>query len=383
MKKIIFTGDFLYNSEKQNKEQLCLYFKIFEPIIRSVVDDSIELTFDIVNVNNEKFSREKFFALNAVYNLKNIYNQYNVNKFNSEQLNYLKDFFNKDTIVIAFELYQPLCNLLTSFGCKVLDFAFHSYKLFNDNTFAIYSNDVNVYKNLLKYKVPQDRFFYYARYWQVYMQANNMIEDEDIEENSCIFVGQTLQDKSVEKDGVYLNVTHFEEKLKELSKEYSKIYYIPHPYLGGKRKTIYNWVKKCPYIELLTNRSTYGLLASNKISKVVAISTSVLYEAQYFEKEVEYLYKPLFNIDVPFEQHSYVSIHEDMWNPKFWADILSQICKTKNNVPDVNYFKGSSNMLRNIRDTYWGYAQLDPIRNKLTIKQYLKQIYMKYIAPLF
>lgn len=126
MKKIIFTGDFLYNSEKQNKEQLCLYFKIFEPIIRSVVDDSIELTFDIVNVNNEKFSREKFFALNAVYNLKNIYNQYNVNKFNSEQLNYLKDFFNKDTIVIAFELYQPLCNLLTSFGCKVLDFAFHS-----------------------------------------------------------------------------------------------------------------------------------------------------------------------------------------------------------------------------------------------------------------
>ena len=215
------------------------------------------------------------------------------------------------------------------------------------------------------------------------MKHNNLISDKNIKDNSCIFIGQTLQDKSVEKEGNFLNVTYFEEKLKELSEQYSKVYYVPHPHLGRKRKVIYDFIKKCPYIELLENCSTYGLLASDKVKKVVAISTSVLYEAQYFGKEIEYLYKPLFNIDASFEDHSYISIHEDYWNPKFWADILSPVCNVKENVKDVNYFKGQNNMIRNIRNTYWGYAQLDPIKRIPTFKESIKDLYRQYIAPLF
>ena len=100
-------------------------------------------------------------------------------------------------------------------------------------------------------------------------------------------------------------------------------------------------------------------------------------------KEIEYLYRPLFNIDVPFEEHSYVSVHEDYWNPKFWADILSPICDVKKDVKDVNYFKGKDNMIRNIGNMYWGYAQLDPIKRIPTFKESIKDLYRQYIAPLF
>lgn len=382
MKKIICTGDFLYNSEKQNKEQLCSYFRLFLPIIKDCLLNTTKISLDIKN-DAEKFSRETFFKLNGVSDLKKYHNCYKVNEFTESQIEYLKRFFNKNTIVLGIEIYKPLCDLLSNFGCTVIDIAFHSFKLFNDNTFAIYANNSNIYNQLLKYQVPQDKFHYYANYWKIFMKHNNMITDKNIEDNCCIFIGQTLLDKSVEKNGVFLNVTHFEEKLKNLSEQYSKVYYVPHPYLGRKRKVIYDFIKKCPYIELLENCSTYGLLASDKVKKVVAISTSVLYEAQYFGKEIEYLYRPLFNIDVPFEEHSYVSIHEDYWNPKFWADILSPVCGVKKDVKDVNYFKGQNNMIRNIRNTYWGYAQLDPIKRIPTFKESIKDLYRQYIAPLF
>ncbi|MCD7780239.1 MAG: alpha-2,8-polysialyltransferase family protein [Candidatus Gastranaerophilales bacterium] len=381
MKQIILMGDILFHSELHLKKVSWWVLKLFIPVVKDVVKD-VNITFDIKNNDGKSFSREYFYKLGGIENVKPRYQEYDIKEFNDKQIDYLKQFFNKKTIVIGFELYKNFSDLLGSFGCTVIDFAFHPYKLFDDLTYGICTNDKEIYKQLLKYQIPQDKFYFYANYWSVFMQMHEMINDEDLENNSILFIGQTLIDKSVEKDGQFLNITHFEDKLKELSKKYSKIYYLPHPYLGRHRKLIYDFVKKCPYTELITNRSTYGLLASDKIKYVVGISTSVLYEAQYFNKEVEYLYKPLFNIDVPFEEHSYISVLDDYFNPKFWADILHPVCDVKDHVKDVNYFKNSYNKIRNVQDMYWGYAQLDPIKRIPNTFDGIKQFYMKYIAPL-
>ncbi len=380
MKKIIFTNDFLSHSKK---DKILWIFKTFLPMIKASTTDDVVIAMDLTDKNNNLFSQKKFFEYAGTSKIKTSYQLYKPEEFNEKQIRYLKQFFNEDTIVIGFELYGTMVDLLTSLNTKVIDIAIHPYKLFDDLAFGFSSNDKCIYNNLLKYKISQNQFYYFANYWKVFMEYNGLVNDNDLADNSVLFVGQTLIDKSVEKDGKFLNVIDFEEKLKELSQNYSKIYYLPHPYLGKKRKLIYDWVKNSPYIELLTNRSTYGLLASDKIKKVVGISTSVLYEAQYFDKEIEYLYKPLFNVDVPFEEHSYISIFEDYWNPKFWADILAPVCDVKNNVPDINYFKGSSNKLRNIDNAYWGYAELDPIKRIPNFEQSLRRSYLKYIAPLF
>lgn len=381
--KIIVMGDILFHSQKHLEKVSLWVQKLFLPIIKDAINENIELTFDIRNKNGDFFSRDYFYKLGNINSVNYNYQEYNIDKFNKKQIEYLKEFFEPNTIIIGFELYSKLTDLLTSLGCTVIDIAYHSFKLFNDMAYGFSTNNKEIYYNLLKYQIPQEKFYYYANYWKVFMQMQGMIKDKNIEDNCALFIGQTLRDKSVEKEGEFLNVTHFEDKLKELSQQYSRVYYVPHPYLGRKRKLIYDFIKKCPYIELLENCSTYGLLASDKVKKVVAISTSVLYEAKYFGKEIEYLYKPLFNIDVPFEEHSYISIYEDYWNPKFWADILSPVCDVKKDVKNINYFKGSQNKIRNIQDLYWGYAQLDPIKRIPTFKESIKDLYRQYIAPLF
>ena len=383
MKRIIFTGDFLYHSYEHMQSTSYWFFALTLPVIKQAIGINIDIGFKLIDDNGEEFSRRTFYELGGLKDVKYNYQAYNTETFNDDQIRYLKRFITKDTIIIGFELYEKLVKFLTKFGCTVIDFAFHSYKLFDDLSFGVATNDKNIYEHLITYQISQEQFYFYANYWKVFMQMQGMVKDKKLDDNSALFIGQTLLDKSVDKDGIYLNVTHFESKIKELSEQYSKVYYIPHPYLGRKRKIIYDFVKKCPYIELLGNCSTYGLLASDKVKKVVAISTSVLYEAKYFGKEIEYLYKPLFNIDVPFEEYSYVSIYEDYFNPKFWADILSPVCDVKKDVKDINYFKGSSNKLRNIANLYWGYAQLDPIKRIPSVKESIKGLYRQYIAPLF
>lgn len=383
MKKIIFIGDFLYRSQEYLINKSLWLQQIFAPIVSDVINKEVEITYELKNNKNELFSRERFYKLGGIEKISDVSQNYDISQFNLAQIEYIKEFFDSDTILISFELYSKLSDFLSKFGCTIIDFAFHPYKLFDDLTYGIYTNNQEIYEQLKKYQIPQKKFYYFANYWKVFMQQNNMVQDNDLENNSVLFIGQTLIDKSVAKDGKFLNVTDFEDKLKELSQKYSKIYYLPHPYLGKKRKFIYDWIKRCQYIDLIDNRSTYGLLASDKINKIVGISTSVLYEAQYFNKEVEYLYQPLFNVDTLFENHSYTSILDDYFNPKFWADILSPVVQVDNDVENINYFKPLHNKIRNIQNQYWGYAQLDPIKRIPNFEQSIRNTFLKHIAPLF
>ena len=382
MKKIILMGDFLFRSQEYLTKNSLWLQQILYPIIKDAIDENVVITFDIKNNNNEDFSRDFFYKLGGINNPSQNNQEYDIKQFNDKQKNYLLSFFNSDTIIIGFELYSHLSEFLLQSGCTIIDFAFHPFKLFDDLTYGIYTNNKQIYSKLLQYRIPQEKFFYYANYWKVFMEQNKMIKDDDIVENSALFIGQTLVDKSVAKNGKFLNITDFEEKLKELNKKYSKIYYLPHPYLGKARKKIYDWVKHSSFIELLDNRSTYALLASNKIKKVIGISTSVLYEAQYFNKEVEYLYKPLFNVDTCLEDFSYTSVLDDYFKPRFWANILSPIIKVNENTPDINFLAPCHNKIRNIQNQYWGYAQLDPIKRIPNFEQSIRNVYLKYIAPL-
>ena len=201
MKKIICMGDILYNSESHNYNYALWFYRLFNPFITQVLGKNVMLTHKVCSNENIPFSRKYFFDLSGKYNLKECYNQYNVKEFNKEQLLYLGKFFNQDTIVLGFELYQPLCDLLTEFGCNVIDVAFHSYKLFDDLAFGFYTNNKEIYNKLLQYQVPQDKFYLYAPYWKNFLQCNKTFTDEKLENNSAVFIGQTLTDKSVEKNG--------------------------------------------------------------------------------------------------------------------------------------------------------------------------------------
>lgn len=169
---------------------------------------------------------------------------------------------------------------------------------------------------------------------------------------------------------------------------FSRVYYTPHP-SERLRPEVDEYIAETSYIEKV-DIPTYYLLASKRIKKVIGISSSVLFEAKYFGKEVEYLYRPLFKVDESFESGSYISVSDDKyWKIEFWHDVLRHVfpvfeIETNNN---MQFFK--HNKVRPILDRGWGFRQLDPLlrqedriielESKMNDSQ---QRFMEYIAKL-
>lgn len=199
-----------------------------------------------------------------------------------------------------------------------------------------------------------------GNYWKTYITENGLI-DNDIEENSALIIGQTRKDLSVEKDNKFLNITDYGEYLGTLCEKFDKVYYLPHPREKRNRESI-NFLKRYKNAETLKNVNVYTLLANENIKKVVAISSSVLYESQFFNKEYEYLYRPLYNIDEPYGENTFVSVYNEFFNATFWKELLEDFYTPKANCLDVNYFEFCKNKLRNLKNLYWAYSDLDDIQ---------------------
>lgn len=373
MKKIVFLNDFLIHDCCWDATYHKWMGKLLEPLVKQATGQDIIYIDNLINTHNDIFSRTAFYQLSGLEHVPLYYYQYDSKAIKQESIDYLNQFIDKNTFVIGIELGLDLRNILEKMGIKFINFWFHSYKLFDDVFFMLNTNDNFIYDRLKQYQVPQERFYFYANYWKTQIQEQHKLKDIPLEENSVLFVGQTFQDKSILKDGIYLNILNYQEKLAELSKQYKKIYYAPHP-LVANNPEVEAYIAQTPYIEKLENISTYFLLTAPEIKKVIGISSSLLYEAQFFGKEVEYLYQPLFDIDASFGQNTFISIYNDYFNPYFWSDILSQHFETNKNVINQILFFEDKNKIRNIRNLYWGYASLDTYQAESIKKEAYEEI---------
>lgn len=354
--KIVFVWDFLYNSADYPLTYHGHIANTFKELIRLSTGIEICELRTLKNNQGEIFSRGKFYQLSGYNEIEYKYFSYDINKISDSSIQYLNSFIDENTFVLGHELGLDLRKILDNLNINFLNTWDHSWKLFDDGFLMINTNNENMFNKLLKYKVPPERFYFYADYWKSYVEEKHELNYlGNLEDNSCLFVGQILKDKSIDKDGVFLNILHFKERMQELSMQYSKIYYIPHPALVSNQE-LEDYLEQTEYIQKLLNTSTYHLLMSDKIKKVVGISSSVLYEAQFFRKDVEYLYQPLFEIDGDYGLNTFISVFEDYYNPYFWSDVLGEIMPTNKNVENKIYFYNIDNKFRNIRHWYYGYG---------------------------
>ena len=291
------------------------------------------------------------------------YNQCDKSAISNESIEYLKQFINDKTLVMGVEIGVDLRSIFTSLNINFINFWIGSYKLFDDLILMINTNNKDIFDKIQAYKVHEEQLYLLANYWKIRINESKVFNDSRLKENSVLFAGQTLKDQAIEKDGVYLNILNFKERLKELSQTYEKVYYAPHPSAEYSAE-IEKYIANSKFIEKLSDIPTYYLLASSKITKVIGISSSVLYEAQFFKKDIEYLHKPLFDIDCNFGLHTFTNVYNDYFNPYFWSDILSPIVETDKNVPNKILLSGT-NLVRDIRQLYHGYSHLDPPTSKL------------------
>lgn len=353
--KIVFVWDFLYHDSSNGGTYHWYAVDLMRSQIKlSTGMDVIELC-ELKNEDGERFSRKIFYKLSGYEDIATSYFSYDLSKITQKSIDYLKRFIDSNTFVLGFEIGLDLRKILTDMNVNFINFWYHAWKLFDDSFLMLNTNNEDIYNKLQQYKVPEEKFRFCAKYWKYFTIRNHDLNYIDhLKDNSCLFVGQTMRDKAIDKDGVMLNILNFKDKLKELSKQYSKIYYTPHP-MEYYVDEIDDYIRQIPYIEKLERISTHHLIMSDKIKKVLAISSSVLFEAQFFDKEIEYLYKPLFKIDEEFSLETFISIFHDYYNPYFWADVLSVLMNTNENVENKVWFVNIDNKFRNINHLYYGY----------------------------
>ncbi len=359
MKRIIFLSDVLFHSPDYAPAYHRWVMNLIEPAIKAVTGHQIQNQVDLLNASGDRFDRKQFFALSQIYDISNSYYSYDISKISTKSWKYLFSFINKQDLIIGVELGEDLCAKLTSRQIIYINFWFHSFHLFDDSIFMLSTNNQHIYNKLLHYQIPREKFELYATITKHILQPRAL--RLQIQDNCCLFIGQTFADKSINKDGIFLNICNFEERIEELSKKYSKIYYIPHPSVANKKHTdIDAFIEHHPYIERLANVPTYVLLSSPCVKKVVGISSSVLYEAQFFGKEVEYLWKPLFKIDE--KKDSFISIYHDYFESGFWKDILAEFFEIRSlGASGQVLFDKKPNALRYISNSWHGYKYIDPL----------------------
>src|SRR5690606_28642597 len=121
------------------------------------------------------------------------------------------------------------------------------------------------------------------------------------------------------RDGTMLTVLNFEEEFTRLTKEFDHVYFSPHPMIKGDYSSQIEFLKQFDNVSIIREPG-YKLLCSDKIKKVVAISSSMVYEARFFNKETEFFYRPIVPISTNGgEDGNYISIFNKLHSSSFWA----------------------------------------------------------------
>lgn len=345
-KTVTICCDFLMTRSQTQNYHLKWFSLIIKRALSRTIDAEIN-EFVSDDDTSEQFQRSTFFALSGqVLPLEETHAHFNVNAINNESLIYLEKFLS-NTFVIGYELSEQTKKILDAIDVKYVDIWLHPIRFLDDNFYAYYSSDSNIRTQLNRYNLPEDTYYLYADKLKIqsYMgwdKFHNAI-DKALIDNSCLFVGQTLTDKAVCRDGTMLTVLNFEEEFTRLTKEFDHVYFSPHPMIKGDYSSQLEFLKQFDNVSIIKEPG-YKLLCSDKIKKVVAISSSLVYEARFFNKATEFFFRPIVPISSNGgEDGKYISIFNKLHSSSFWADILRNDFAVNDDVVEIDYMTNKNN----------------------------------------
>lgn len=311
--------------------------------------------------------RAKFFDLSGIALDENATQfWYDYNEVSEESKAYLSTFLRAGDVVVGYEMCEQTRKVLADIGVDYIDVWLHPIRFLDDVLFAFNSNKAEVHQKLFDFDFDEDQMFLHADRLKIQTYKGWRRVEADIQENSALFVGQMLNDKSVCDDGRMLNLLDFQEEVEQAARDHSMVYYARHPYMRTGDEHILDYVKKHPKIQF-TQVPTYRMLASPKLSKVFGVSSSVITEARYFDKEAQHLFKPIFSFGVKNDPESYASVYQSFISPHFWERVLSPLLDTYE-CPEI-MFSDSKNKIRDMLGFYWAHADIDKtehMRRELT-----------------
>ncbi|MDC0857266.1 hypothetical protein OAP83_00970 [Rickettsiales bacterium] len=339
--------------------------QLFQWQIQKVSNKKIK----IINFDFEEkggVSRQRFYSLmNLEYIEKNWAKIYDA-KPTSNATEYIAKFIPKDSLILSYETSPILIKIFDIIKVNYIDIRVSSIKYLDDLMFGFKTNNPQIFNKLIKYKTPEDQYFFEA---SLIKSRNIVANNIHLEENSALFLEQTVSDASLIKNGKILNVLDFRNQFIQKTKDFNVIYYKKHPYQKSN-SVDYKFITKFKNVKLIDD-NIYKILSNESIKECFSISSGVLQEAKYFNKKTDCFFKPMYDFlkdeESVFSDKKYISVYNKALEPNFWSDVLSPVVKTTkcNNI--VLY--STQSRIRYLHNLYWGYQNKSSESiNKLSLK---------------
>lgn len=272
--------------------------------------------------------------------------------------NYLADHLFAKSLIIGYEMPAWLREVVEGAGCTWLDLRMSPLRFASDLYLAIATNDADLYARIHPHAATMDDIFAqaYLMAAQVRLRQRHSIAKQPSVEGPWVYMGQTVADASLIKPGGgFVRVAEYADTLRELVFG-DDLYYKPHPE-GGEFPKV-----ERELIEAIIGRpvkicglDTYEMLAGEIPLRFVGLSSGALQEALWFGKTSVALSQPICQpgFDLQHNPNNYLQIpsHEFLSEP-LWASAINPDGRRDRPVR----FPERANHLRELHNTWWGYA---------------------------
>jgi len=258
------------------------------------------------------------------------------------------------TLFISFEAPEYLYSPIVEAGFNIIDLSLHPYRFLDDFLFGLKTNIERLRRSLDLMAFPADLATMYAGLRQATVQR---FLPEQILDGTTIFVGQTDFDRSLidPHRGQIVTWEDYQETVGRIVEAAPEAFLCAHPM--GSQKFLNFFEKRHPNIQLRCE-SIYSWLCDPRVTRIVALSSSTLWEAKVFGKEAIFLADHALNFKkLNLESKIYPLASDAVLSQKLFSQIASII-----SVPFVQRelsIPSGKNLLRTTFNIYYGYNYLD------------------------
>ncbi|EPX77983.1 hypothetical protein Salmuc_03305 [Salipiger mucosus DSM 16094] len=312
----------------------------------------------------ESFDREKFFRESGIELDPEVAQfSFSGTDISSASRETLSRVIGPGDLVIGYELSPQTRALIEAVGADFIDIWLHPVRFMDDILFALRASRAGMQTLIEDWAVPRSKMEMYADRLRVQAFKGWERKELPIKENSAAFIGQMNNDKSVFRDGRFLDALDFRQEIETLARDHDEVLYLRHPYLKQGDEAVLAYLDTIPNVTV-SDLPTYKVIAHPNVRTVMSISSSVLEEAKLFGKSTRCLFQPVIPLfDGPAETH-YASIMHAFLSPRFWTEILLAEYGDRHTplgaVPHTE-FDSPKDKMRDMLGFYWSYAQIDKL----------------------
>ncbi|HBK46238.1 MAG TPA: hypothetical protein DDZ67_07360 [Xanthomonadaceae bacterium] len=278
---------------------------------------------------------------------------------------YLLEHLSGCDLLLSFEMPPWLADVCLQAGIPFLDMRASPLRFGRDLYIALRCSDPAILGRIAAHAVPEEEIRLEASLLAANVRMHQRrLEDErnhrftDLD-NGLLFVGQAPFDASLlHPDGRSLRCSDYAERLRQLY-ENRRLLYKPHPFaldFAAEERAQLERITGQKATQCLQN--AYQVLSSHENVELVGISSGLLQEARWFDKDTHTLfqpYVPLAAADGPAGS-AYRQIHfQTFVAPSFWHQLLTPE-RPAPRLPSLPSL--SRHHARETLDQWWDYSKV-------------------------